>query len=177
MVSDQAPPPTYCNYAQPNISPLKIANAAAAPSDKKSTGHRTPVQLACLSQYALSYEHLFITVRNALWVPVPPSTKLTPHQTYTMSPASHTFLFQATQTVKPASCQERSKLPLPKAQRNCPVIVHSSTAHEGGGHRWKVGGLAAFVVNCVKFQTVTVSSVSRGVWLQILDVRFKLYNT
>lgn len=92
----------------------------------------------------------------------------------------HNFLhlpFQAAQTVKPASCHHRSRLPLPKAQRNCPVIVHSSTAHKGGGHRGKGGELAAVGVHCMKFEAPRFDSelCIKGNWLQIC-VQLKLCN-
>lgn len=65
--------------------------------------------------------------------------------------------------------QKRSKLPLPKAQCNCPVIVHSSTAHEGGGHRLKGGGWQWVAKTMWKSRRCgsTVSSVSMEDLLQI----------
>lgn len=134
VVNDWPPFPTHCNYTQPNIGPLKRANAAAAPSEKKSAGCRTPVQFACLSQ-----RFFFKSVQRLV------CPRATIHQINTPSnlhngPYFPHLPFQAAQIVQPASCQERSKPPLPKAQRNCPVIVHSSTVREGGGHRWTGGG-------------------------------------
>lgn len=158
MASDQPPPPTHYNYVQPNTGPLKIANAAAAPSDKQSTGYRTPVQLACLSQRALSYEHLFFsfffTVRSALWVPVPPSTKLTPRPTYTMSPASHTFRSRQLKLwSKPAAKSvQNCRSPKPNAIALLLSTHPQRTRVEDIDGRVGSGGrLAAVGVNHVKF--------------------------
>lgn len=60
----------------------------------------------------------FFTVRYASRVPVPPSTKLTPHPTCTTSPTPQHLPFQAAQTVKPASCRrsvQNCRSPKPNA--------------------------------------------------------------
>lgn len=62
-----------------------------------------------------------------------------------MSPASHTFRFSLLKLLV-------SQLLLPKAQHNCPVIVHSFTAHKVRSYRWKGGRMAAVGINCLKFK-------------------------
>lgn len=161
MISHRLPPTTTTHNQ--TLAPLKIANVTAAPSDKKSAGRRTPARLACLSQCALSYEHLLLHLffHSTLRLESP---RATIYQINT-PPNLHNLPRPPTPSVPGSSnCeasqlpQERSKLPLPKAQRNCPVIVHSSTAHEGGGHRWKGGGVAVGGKDHVKFEALWCDS-------------------
>lgn len=184
MISHRLPPTTTTHNQ--TSAPLKIANVTAAPSDKKSAGRRTPARLTCPSQCALSYEHLllllfFFTVRYASRVPVPPSTKLTPHPTCTTSPAPQHLPFQAAQTVKPASCRrsvQNCRSPKPNA---IALLLSTHPQHTrvedidgrvGGGWRW----VAKTTWNSRR-RGLTVSSVSREVSLQILAMRLKRSNT
>lgn len=81
-----------------------------------------------------------ITLCDALRVPAPPSAKLNLSSPFFLRSQSGAY-FQAAPILcaNTAWSRERSKPPLPKAQCNCPVIVHSFTALKvgGGGGGWK----------------------------------------
>lgn len=128
MVSEQPPPSTLHIVCHTFPSSPRTAT-------RMFRGQRPHLpRLTCLSHRTLRC--VCLTVCDALRVPVPPSAKLnlsSPSSAHWERPSSHP---------QRKHCERRSgecsKPPLPKAQCNCPVIVHSSTAQrveEGGGSK------------------------------------------
>lgn len=160
--------PTHPTTA--NISPLKIANLPALPANESSRGDRTLLSsLVCLSQCSLtcerSFSFLFLTC-DALRVPVPPSTKLTPHphpHRWQGPPSRQLKLCRSEQ--QPASCWgsvQNCRSPKPNA---IALLLSTHPLHRGwrtGGGRRTAKKMWALYIWDSRYHDLTVSSVLKS---------------
>lgn len=109
------------------------------PCQRDVWGTETASCSAHLSATTNTQVCVHITLRGALRVPVPPSAKLNLLSPFCSRRVGASFQVAPLLSANTDGPRERSKLTLPKAQCNCPVIVHSSTAQsreeEKGGRK------------------------------------------